>query len=84
MTQIKLAYNPLETPLLQQIRALGGQGWIAVHGLEVLPEQAYAQFELFTGRPAPKRLMEAQIIEYLQTSLRARSAGKHISFVQLT
>jgi shikimate 5-dehydrogenase len=64
----QLAYNPLETPLLKQIRALSVRGWIAVHGLEVLPEQAYAQFELFTGRPAPKRLMEAQILKHLGTS----------------
>lgn len=65
---LQLAYDPLETPLVKQVAALNHRGWIAVHGLQVLPEQAYAQFELFTGRSAPKRLMEAQILEHLRAS----------------
>ncbi|KAH7329724.1 type I 3-dehydroquinase-domain-containing protein [Stachybotrys elegans] len=67
---VELAYAPLETPLLEQVRALSHRRWIAVHGLEVLPEQAYAQFELFTGRPAPRRLMEGQILQHLGDSER--------------
>ncbi|KAF2161043.1 hypothetical protein M409DRAFT_37636 [Zasmidium cellare ATCC 36951] len=54
---IELAYTPIETPFLQQIRSLADQGWIACDGLQVLPEQGVKQFELFTGRKAPQKLM---------------------------
>lgn len=56
---IELTYDPIETPFLQQIRGMGSQGWIAVHGLQVLPEQGIAQFELFTGVKAPQNIMRS-------------------------
>jgi hypothetical protein len=64
LTQIQLAYNPTLTPLLEQIWPLRSQGWIDVTGLQVLPEQGFAQFELFTGRTAPQHLMRAKVAEY--------------------
>jgi shikimate 5-dehydrogenase len=54
---VKLAYKPRITPLLKQIRTLSHKGWIGVDGLEVLPEQGFAQFELFLGREAPRGVM---------------------------
>ncbi|KIW04199.1 3-dehydroquinate dehydratase, type I [Verruconis gallopava] len=60
---LELAYDPLETPLLKQIKALGDHKWIAVDGLHVLPEQAIAQFELFTGRKAPQHYMRKVVRE---------------------
>ncbi|KAL1887375.1 hypothetical protein Sste5346_010255 [Sporothrix stenoceras] len=58
---VELAYNPIDTPLIQQVRSLSRQGWIPVHGLQVLPEQGFAQFELFTGRKAPEFTMRAEV-----------------------
>ncbi|KAG9238014.1 quinate pathway repressor protein-like protein QutR [Amylocarpus encephaloides] len=60
---VELSYLPLDTPLLKQIRKVRGetkQAWVIVDGLEVLPEQAIAQFELMTGRKAPKRMMRLE------------------------
>jgi shikimate 5-dehydrogenase len=58
---MQLSYDTLETPLMKQARKLSNRGWIVVHGLEVLPEQGIAQFELFTGRRAPENVMRSQM-----------------------
>ncbi|KAG4429989.1 hypothetical protein IFR05_014526 [Cadophora sp. M221] len=63
---VELAYLPLDTPLLKQIRRVREetkQAWVIVDGLEVLPEQACAQFELMTGRKAPKRRMRLEVMK---------------------
>lgn len=62
LTGLQLAYDRLETPLLKQVRELGRHEWIRVHGLHVLPEQGIAQFELFTGRKAPEKLMRTDML----------------------
>ncbi|CAG8005672.1 unnamed protein product [Penicillium salamii] len=59
-----LAYRPLETPLLKQIRDLKSQSaipWVTVDGLEMLAIQAIHQFELMTGRKAPRAVMKSQV-----------------------
>lgn len=54
---LQLSYQPFVTRFMKQMSAKASQGWIVVDGLEVLVEQGVAQFEIFTGRPAPKHVM---------------------------
>ncbi|AEO66968.1 uncharacterized protein THITE_2115595 [Thermothielavioides terrestris NRRL 8126] len=58
---VELAYEPLVTPLVAQMRAVRANmcpSWVVVDGLEVVAEMAIEAFELMTGRLAPKRLMK--------------------------
>ncbi len=57
-----IVYKPVTTPLLElaaQRRA------VAVHGGRMLLHQAAAQFELYTGRPAPLEAMDAALRAHL-------------------
>ena len=51
-------YDPWPTPLAEAVDAAGGR---VVSGLQMLLNQAFAQVEQFTGRPAPKEAMIAAL-----------------------
>ena len=50
---IDMAYKPAETPLLALAKE-AANNWNTVPGVEVLLEQGYIQFELWTGRRCPR------------------------------
>ncbi|HZQ30593.1 MAG TPA: shikimate dehydrogenase [Mycobacterium sp.] len=51
-------YEPWPTPLAAAATEAGGR---VIGGLQMLLHQAFAQVELFTGRPAPKEAMAAAL-----------------------
>ncbi len=56
---LDIVYNPLETRLLKDAAAAGCR---TVRGLEMFLNQAAAQFELWTNRPAPTDVMRAALV----------------------
>lgn len=55
-----MAYKPRRTKLLQQAER---KGWSCVEGIEVLIEQGLAQFEIWTGKHAPARRIEEEVLK---------------------
>ena len=51
---VDMAYRPAFTPLLS-LASESAKGWRTVRGLDVLLEQGYAQFFLWTGRLCPSQ-----------------------------
>jgi shikimate 5-dehydrogenase len=47
---------------MRRIRSESGQPWVLVDGLEIVAVQAFSQFELETGRKAPRRLMMREVL----------------------
>jgi len=57
-------YNPLETRLLREAADAGCK---TVSGVDMFVNQAAAQFEPWTGQPAPRELMRRVVLDRLET-----------------
>lgn len=53
--EVEVAYRPLVMALMKVAGAQ--EGWKCVGGTEVLKEQVYHQFKMWTGRKAPSEIM---------------------------
>jgi shikimate 5-dehydrogenase len=60
-------YNPPKTKLLRQAEAAGAK---TVSGVEMFVRQAAAQFEAWTGRPAPVSVMRRVVEQRLSAATR--------------
>ncbi|TCD61393.1 3-dehydroquinate dehydratase (3-dehydroquinase), partial [Steccherinum ochraceum] len=56
---VDMAYKPADTPLLQL--AAKATGWATVRGVDVLLEQGFVQFKLWTGRNAPRKAVSEAV-----------------------
>jgi shikimate dehydrogenase len=65
-TVMDIVYQPLQTRLLKEAEA---HGCATIDGLRMLIHQGAAQFELFTGRPAPGEIMARAAYKTLGTKL---------------
>ena len=62
MVVFDAVYNPRRTQLLQDAEAAGCR---TIEGIEMFLGQAYVQFELWTGQPAPRDVMRRVVEEKL-------------------
>ncbi|KPI43254.1 Pentafunctional AROM polypeptide [Cyphellophora attinorum] len=58
---VEMSYRPPVSALMSVARKR--PGWTVFGGVDVLKEQAYAQFEIWTGRPAPVNIIQKALAE---------------------
>ena len=63
MTVMDIVYNPLETKLIKDAKAVGAK---VVYGTEMLVFQGAASFEIWCKRPAPVEVMRKAILSRIQ------------------
>ncbi len=64
-----IVYNPLKTKLLADAEA---RGLKAISGVEMFVNQALIQFELWTGKTAPREVMRDVVLEHLGAKKKGR------------
>ncbi|KAJ3536228.1 hypothetical protein NM208_g6812 [Fusarium decemcellulare] len=64
---IEMAYRPHVTGMMTV--ATQYPGWAVYRGIDVLEEQAYAQFELWTGKQAPVEAMRAAMMAKVRSNI---------------
>jgi len=66
---LELAYQRRVTKLLSLAEKKKDQGWVCVEGIELLLEQGYEQFKIFTGRRAPKKVVREKVLEIYERNV---------------
>jgi len=61
---VDMAYRPHKTPLLELAGQISSPLWQQVPGVEVLLEQGYEQFNLWTGSKPPVRIVEKAVLSF--------------------
>ena len=61
---VDMAYRPHKTPLLELAGQISGLLWHQVPGVEVLLEQGYEQFSLWTGSKPPVKIVEKAVMSF--------------------
>jgi shikimate dehydrogenase len=64
-----IVYNPLKTKLLADAEA---RGLTTISGMEMFVNQAVIQFELWTGKTAPREVMRDVVLQHLGVKPRKR------------
>ena len=64
-----IVYNPLQTQLLADAAA---RGLTTISGMEMFVNQAVIQFELWTGKKAPREVMRDVVLDHLGGSKKKR------------
>jgi shikimate-5-dehydrogenase len=67
---IEWAYDPPVTKLISLARQKKDHGWITVEGIDLLLEQGYEQFQLWTGRRAPMAAVRRKVYESYASGVR--------------
>ena len=58
---VDMAYRPRQTPLLSFVDQ-DSVYWKTIEGIQVLMEQGFEQFQLWTGRRAPRLTMSSRVL----------------------
>ena len=65
---VDMAYRPHKTPLLELAGQISTLLWQQVSGVEVLLEQGYEQFNLWTGSKPPVKIVEKAVLSFYHSS----------------
>ncbi len=69
LTVMDIVYNPLKTKLLAEAEA---RGLKTISGVEMFVNQAVIQFELWTGKTAPREVMRNVVLAHLRAEAAKR------------
>ena len=64
-TVMDIVYNPVETKLSKDAKAIGAK---VISGVEMLIYQGAASFEIWTGHKAPVEVMRKAALNHLQST----------------